>query len=68
MVALHAAVIVLALGGNGAGQTVMLDFYADWCGPCRSMDSTVHELAAQGYPVRRVNIDRERDLAVRFHV
>jgi thiol-disulfide isomerase/thioredoxin len=46
----------------------MLDFYADWCGPCRAMDPVVRELAAKGYPIRRVNIDRERELAIRFHV
>ena len=68
MVALHAALAVLALSGPGAGQSVMLDFYADWCGPCRAMDPVVRELATKGYPIRRVNIDRERELAIRFHV
>lgn len=68
MLSLHAAVVVLALSAPGGGQTVLLDFYADWCGPCRGMDSTVHELAAKGYPVRRVNVDQEKDLAQRFGV
>lgn len=68
MVSLHAALAVLALSGTGAGQTVLLDFYADWCGPCRAMDSTVQQLAAKGYPVRRVNIDHERPLAAQFRV
>ena len=68
MITLHAALAVLALTGPGPGQTVMLDFYADWCGPCRAMDPVVHELAGKGYPIRRVNIDHERELALRFHV
>jgi thiol-disulfide isomerase/thioredoxin len=68
MAPFHAALAVLALSGTGSGQTVMLDFYADWCGPCRAMDATVHELADQGYPVRRVNIEQQRDLAASFHV
>ena len=46
MVSLHAALAFLAL--SGSGQTVLLDFYADWCGPCHSMDPTVQRLAAAG--------------------
>lgn len=66
MVSLQAAIAVLAL--SGAGQTVLLDFYADWCGPCKAMNSTVHELAAAGYPVKRINIDQNRALATQFRV
>jgi len=65
MVSLQAAIAVLALA---QGPTVLLDFYADWCGPCRSMDPTVKQLAAQGYPIQQINIDKERALAERFHI
>ncbi|GAB6185464.1 trypsin-like peptidase domain-containing protein [Thermopirellula anaerolimosa] len=51
-----------------AGQTVLLDFYASWCGPCREMVPTVTELERQGYPVRRIDVDRERELAQLFGV
>lgn len=51
-----------------AGQTVLLDFYAAWCGPCRDMASTVSELERRGYPVRRIDVDRERELALQFGV
>ncbi|MBC7352552.1 MAG: trypsin-like peptidase domain-containing protein, partial [Thermogutta sp.] len=50
------------------GQTVLLDFYADWCGPCQRMMPVVEELHRAGYPVRKVNIDREPGLARRFRV
>ncbi len=51
-----------------AGRTVLLDFYASWCGPCRDMVPTVTELERLGYPVQRIDVDRERDLAERFGV
>jgi len=51
-----------------AGQTVLLDFYADWCGPCQQMMPVVEELHRAGYPVRKVNIDREPALAQRFRI
>ena len=66
MVTLHAALLAVAL--TGAGQSVMLDFYADWCGPCRAMSPTVDALIAAGYPVQRLNLDQNRPLAAKFGV
>lgn len=66
MSSLQAALLALAIGG--AEETVLLDFYTDWCGPCRQMEGTLRELQSRGYPVRRVNGDRERELMARFHV
>ncbi len=47
---------------------VLLDFYADWCGPCQSMTPTIESLARAGYPVRRINIDHEPGLAREYGV
>jgi thiol-disulfide isomerase/thioredoxin len=66
MVSFAAALTLATVGGFG--QSMLLDFYADWCGPCRSMDPVVKELIAQNYPIRQVNIDRDRALAQRFRV
>ncbi len=66
MVSLH--IIALALAASGGGKMELLDFRADWCGPCRQMDPVVQRLAAQGYPVRRVDVDRNRALAEQYHV
>lgn len=49
-------------------ETVMLDFSSTSCGPCRQMRPIVQQLAASGYRVRDVNIDREPQLAARFRV
>src|SRR6476646_6084923 len=66
MVSMQIAALVAAL--SGVSETVLLDFHAPWCAPCRSMDGTVAELQRAGYPIRKVNIDNERDLATRHNV
>ncbi len=49
-------------------DTVLLDFTATWCGPCQQMSPIVDKLAEQGYPVRKIDVDRERAVAERFGV
>ncbi len=51
-----------------AAEVVLYDFYADWCGPCRSMAPIIARLEAEGTTVRRVNVDRHPELARRFAV
>jgi thiol-disulfide isomerase/thioredoxin len=53
---------------GGADDTVMLEFTADWCPACRTMDTTVDRLIQNGYPVKRVNVDRNPELVDRFQV
>jgi len=62
------ALILVAAAPVVAGETVLLDFTAPWCGPCQRMKPLVEQLAAMGYPVRQVNIDQRRDLASRYRV
>ena len=54
----------------GSGKTVLLDFYADWCGPCRRVSPLVERLAEEypEYAVGKVNVDDEQELAVKFGV
>jgi len=51
-------------------KTVLLDFYAEWCGPCRMVSPIVDEIANENpeYLVGKVNVDDESDLAASFGV
>jgi thiol-disulfide isomerase/thioredoxin len=51
-----------------SGDVVLLDFSASWCGPCRQMAPLVEQIAAAGWVVRHVDVDRETDLVRRFGV
>ena len=51
-----------------AADVVLVDFSAAWCGPCRSMAPLIGEIAAAGWNVRHVDVDREGDLVRRFAV
>ena len=49
---------------------VLLDFYADWCGPCRMVLPLVEQIADEypQYTVAKVNVDAEPELAQAFGV
>ena len=51
-------------------KPVLIDFYADWCGPCRMVAPIVHEIAEENdnVVVAKINVDDEPELAQRFGV
>ncbi len=55
---------------NAAGL-VLVDFYADWCGPCKAMAPVLDELAeeqADALKVCKINVDDAPDVARQFRV
>ena len=55
----------------GEGKLMMVDFWADWCGPCRMLSPVIDRLAEQyeGQVISgKVNVDDEQELAIRYGV
>lgn len=55
------------LKGEGA---VLVDFYADWCGPCQMLGPIIHEIATENpdLTVGKINIDENHDTADKYTV
>ena len=53
-----------------ANQTVLVDFFANWCGPCKMLSPIVDEVAEEVSNVKvcKVNIDEARDLASKYDI
>lgn len=52
-------------------KPVLIDFYADWCGPCRMMSQIIDEIAEEmsgEIKVGKVNVDDNQELAMEYGV
>lgn len=55
---------------KNSDKTILLDFYADWCGPCRMVGPIVEEIAEENpqFLVGKINVDEEPELASEYGV
>lgn len=52
-------------------KMVLVDFYADWCGPCRMMSPIIDEIEEElkdSVKVGKVNVDENQELAIKYDV
>ena len=53
-----------------SGKTVLVDFYADWCGPCKMLSPVVEAVAQENENIKvvKLNVDDEQELAIKYQV
>ena len=54
----------------GSNQTVLVDFWATWCGPCKMIAPIVEDIAASRPDVKvcKIDVDNEPELAIRYKI
>ena len=51
-------------------KPVLVDFYADWCGPCKMLSPIIDQVAEENEDIKvvKVNVDDAQDLAMKYQV
>ena len=51
-------------------KTVLIDFYADWCGPCKAYSPIVEAVASENEDIKvvKIDVDNAQDIAIKYQV
>jgi thioredoxin 1 len=51
-------------------KKVLVDFYADWCGPCKMISPIVEQIAEENEDIKvcKINVDSEPELSIKYQV
>ena len=51
-------------------KTIIVDFYADWCGPCKMMSPIIDKIAEENEEIKvgKLNVDDAQDIAMKYNV
>ena len=55
---------------KGSGQKVLVDFFAEWCGPCKMIAPILHEISEENpdLVIAKVNVDELTSVAIKYGI